>query len=50
MVHGIRNGLGWIGRLHRLVNWTNGCVALTNWEVDELWRSVRDRTPIVIRP
>ncbi|MGO9375926.1 MAG: L,D-transpeptidase family protein [Syntrophobacteraceae bacterium] len=49
MIHGIRNGLGWIGMLHRLVDWTAGCIAVTNWEIDELWRVVQDGTPIVIR-
>jgi hypothetical protein len=28
MVHGIKNGLGWLGRLHRFVDWTNGCIAV----------------------
>lgn len=50
MVHGIRNGVGWIGRLHRLVDWTAGCVAVTNVEIRELWRAVPDGTPILIRP
>jgi len=46
MVHGITNGLGWIGRLHRLVDWTDGCIAVTNTEMDEIWRAVPDGTPI----
>jgi murein L,D-transpeptidase YafK len=50
MVHGLRNGLGFIGRLHRLVDWTNGCIAVTNPEIEEIWRCVRDGTPIVIEP
>ena len=25
MIHGIQNGLGWIGRFHRLADWTDGC-------------------------
>jgi murein L,D-transpeptidase YafK len=50
MVHGIRNGLGWMGRLHRLVDWTDGCIAVTNGEMDEIWRAVPDGTPIEIRP
>jgi murein L,D-transpeptidase YafK len=49
-VHGIRNGLGWVGRLHRLVDWTAGCIAVTNSEMDEIWRVVPDGTPIVIKP
>lgn len=50
MIHGLRNGLGWVGRLHRVVDWTAGCIALTDWEMEELWRAVPDGTPIEIRP
>ena len=50
MVHGIRNGLGLVGPLHRLADWTDGCIAVTNAEMDELWRAVPDGTPIVIAP
>jgi len=48
-IHGIRNGLGWLGRWHRAMDWTSGCIAVTNSEMDEIWRVVPDRTPIVIR-
>jgi len=50
MIHGIRNGLGWIGRAHHMFDWTRGCIAVTNAEVDEIWRVVPDGTPIEIRP
>jgi hypothetical protein len=50
MIHGTRNGLGWLGRLHRLVDWTAGCIAVTNWEIEEIWRAVPVGTPIEIRP
>ena len=50
MVHGIKNGLGWLGRLHRLVDWTDGCIALTNAEMDQFWKLVPEGTPIEIRP
>ena len=36
MVHGMKNGLGWLGRLHRVMDWTDGCVAVTNGEMDEI--------------
>lgn len=49
MVHGMRNGLGWIGKLHRLVDWTAGCIAVTNAEIEEIWRAVPDGTTIEIR-
>ena len=50
MIHGLQNGLGWIGRFHRFVDWTDGCIAVTNFEMDQIWRAVPDRTPIEIRP
>lgn len=50
MIHGIRNGRGWIGAFHRRTDWTAGCVAVTNSEIEEIWRAVPDGTPIEIRP
>jgi murein L,D-transpeptidase YafK len=50
MVHGIHNGLGWIGRAHRFVDWTVGCIAVTDPEIEELYRIVPDGTRIEIRP
>jgi murein L,D-transpeptidase YafK len=50
MVHGIKNGFGWLGRLHRLVDWTDGCIALTDAEMDQFAKLVPDGTPIEIRP
>ncbi|MGB3469478.1 MAG: L,D-transpeptidase family protein [Erythrobacter sp.] len=31
-------------------DWTDGCIALTNEEIEELWQIVPDGTPIEIRP
>ena len=50
MIHGIRNGMGWIGAFHRRTDWTAGCIALTDFEIEEIWRAVPDGTPIEIRP
>ena len=50
MVHGIRNGKGWIGAFHRMTDWTAGCIAVTDFEIEEIWRAVPDGTPIEIRP
>lgn len=49
MIHGLRNGLGWIGNQHRLLDWTQGCIAVTNDEIEEIWRIVPDQTVIEIR-
>ena len=50
MVHGIKNGLGWIGAFHRWHDWTVGCIALTDEEIEELYRVTPNGTPIEIRP
>jgi len=50
MIHGIKNGLGWIGGLHTTTDWTRGCIAVTNAEIEELWRIVPNGTLIRIRP
>ncbi len=50
MIHGIQNGRGWIGASHRWKDWTAGCIALTDEEIEELWRVTPDGTTIEIRP
>ena len=50
MIHGIRNGRGWIGAFHRWNDWTAGCIAVTDEEIEELWRVTPDGTTIDIRP
>lgn len=50
MVHGLRNGLGFLGRLHAWRDWTDGCIAVTNAEIEEILRVVPDGTPIDIMP
>jgi len=50
MIHGLPNGFGWLGSTHRTRDWTDGCIAVTNAEMDEIWKLVPDGTPIEIRP
>jgi murein L,D-transpeptidase YafK len=40
-IHGMINGYGIIGRFHFLSDWTNGCIAVTNREIDELFKYVK---------
>ncbi len=47
MIHGIQNGRGWIGAFHRWKDWTAGCIAVTDEEIEELWRVTPDGTTIV---
>jgi murein L,D-transpeptidase YafK len=50
MIHGLKNGrtAKELGHPHR--DWTNGCIALTNQEMDELWYTIDLGTPITILP
>lgn len=50
MIHGLRNGLGWLGGWQRRVDWTRGCIAVTDAEMEQIWAMVPDGTPIVITP
>jgi len=50
MIHGLPNGFGLIGAAHTLVDWTDGCIAVTNEEIEEIWRRVADGVAIEIRP
>lgn len=49
MIHGIRNGFGWLGRWHRFLDWTQGCIALTNEEIEKIWRLVPNGTIVDIK-
>ena len=50
MIHGMRDEQMWIGDVQYLFNWTNGCIALTNREIEEVWDLVALWTPVEIRP
>ena len=50
MIHGQRNYLGWLSPLTQWFDWTNGCIAVSNAEMDEIWDLVKNGTPIEIRP
>lgn len=50
MIHGQKNGLGWLSFISQHFNWTNGCVALSNSDMDIVWSLVRPGTPIEILP
>lgn len=50
MIHGLPNGASAAQVQHPSRDWTNGCIAVTNEEIEEIWRFVDDGTPIIIRP
>ena len=49
-IHGLRNKMGIIGKFHRWFDWTLGCIAVTDNEIDELYVAVKIGTPIEIKP
>lgn len=50
MIHGQKNGYEKYTRVNQLFNWTDGCIAVTNPEMVEIWRMVEVGTPIEIVP
>ncbi|NOZ53159.1 MAG: L,D-transpeptidase family protein [Gammaproteobacteria bacterium] len=50
MIHGQRNGFGWLGVIVQWFDWTDGCIAVKNSEMDEIWQIVDPGTPIEIYP
>lgn len=49
MIHGLHPSIRWMGSNHTQIDWTNGCIAVTNKEMDEIWECVKNGTPIEIR-
>jgi murein L,D-transpeptidase YafK len=49
-IHGLTRASEWIGAYHAERDWTNGCIALTNEEITELYRMVSVGTPVEIYP
>jgi murein L,D-transpeptidase YafK len=49
-IHGLGKQYGWIGARHRLVDWTDGCIAVTNDEIQEIFGMVPVGTRVEIRP
>ena len=50
MIHGTPNGLEWWRTLLLERDWTDGCIAVTNQEIAEIWALVRVGTRVDIRP
>ena len=50
MIHGLPNVMQKPSSYYRTQDWTNGCIALSNEDVLELWALVHDRIPVEIVP
>ena len=49
-IHGLPNGMGFISKFHRWIDFTNGCIMVTDQEIDELYYSVKIGSKIEIKP
>jgi murein L,D-transpeptidase YafK len=49
-IHGLGKKWGWIGAGHRATDWTDGCIAVTNEEIDEIFWMVKTGTVVEIKP
>lgn len=50
MIHGQKKGWGWLSIFTQRLNWTNGCIALADDDLDVVWDAVDVGTPIEIKP
>jgi hypothetical protein len=50
MIHGLPHGFESVGAEHRQRDWTNGCIAVTNAEIEEIWSAIPDGAAIYIKP
>ena len=50
MIHGLPNGFASIGKFHTDHDWTLGCIAVTNQEIEEIWNLVPNGTLVIIKP
>ena len=48
MIHGQKNGFGHLAAMNQQRDWTDGCIAVTNDEMDEIMAAVEIGTPIDI--
>jgi murein L,D-transpeptidase YafK len=49
-IHGLPWYFAWVGGAQHLVDWTDGCIAVSNSQIDEIWKLVPTGTPVEIRP
>lgn len=50
MIHGLRVETPAFRKVHRKTNWTRGCIAVTNEEIERIWQLVPDGARVEIRP
>ena len=49
-IHGLPASFAWVGTTQHVLDWTAGCITLSNDEIDEVWKMVSVGTPVEIDP
>jgi murein L,D-transpeptidase YafK len=49
-IHGLPNGWEKFAPFYKSTDWTDGCIAVSNEEIEEIWKLVKNGTPIEILP
>ena len=50
MIHGLAPAFSKLGALHRKFDWTDGCIAVTDQEIEEIWKLVPVGAKVQIKP
>jgi murein L,D-transpeptidase YafK len=50
MIHGVPNRWRWLSFAFQHIDWTAGCIAVKDNEIEEIWRLVPNGTVVEIRP
>ena len=49
-IHGLPTSFAWVGTTQHIIDWTAGCIALSNDEIDEVWKLASVGMPVEIDP
>ncbi len=49
-IHGLDPRFSLIGKFHRWYDWTAGCIAVTDHEIDQIYKAAKVGIPITINP
>ena len=50
MIHGLGPKYHYFGKFHRFYDWTEGCIAVTDNEIDQIYKATKVGVAIIIRP
>jgi len=50
MIHRLPDRYAYLGSLHTKYDWTDGCIAVTNAEIEEIWKLVAVGTEVEVNP